>query len=249
MAGRATDADIEGPGVTLTAPPPSNRLAPAGELFDGALQAHAAGLDAGLSAVGSGRTWTLPLERWCAAADGADVAALDRLAAELPIDAAVLDLGCGPGRHSAHLTRRGRRVLGIDTSAAAVLLTRTRGAYAVRADALGPLPDGPPHGPAGWHAVLLLDGNIGIGGDPLLLLCRTRDLLGHDGRVLVELDPAGVTERTTVCLRDRHRTSEHFPWGRLGLDGLVTTACLAGLDVLTTWADAGRQFALLRVTP
>lgn len=119
-----------------------------------------------------------------------------------PADAAVLDLGCGPGRHSAHLARRGRRVVGIDTSPAAVLLTRTRGVHAVRADALGPLPDGPQHGPAGWHAVLLLDGNIGIGGDPLLLLRRARDLLRQDGRVLVELDrggsPSGAQSTSTT---------------------------------------------------
>jgi hypothetical protein len=83
--------------MTRTAPPPRSTPAQAGELFDAALRAHAAG-DAGeLSAVSAGRTWSLPLQRWCAASDGADVAALDRLPAALPADAAVLDLGCGPG--------------------------------------------------------------------------------------------------------------------------------------------------------
>lgn len=234
--------------MTRTAPAPSGAPAPASELFDAALRAHAAGGAAELSAVSGDRSWSLPLEHWCAPADRADVAALDRLEAELPPQAAVLDLGCGPGRHAAHLAHRGVRVLGVDTSPVAVLLTRTRGAHAVRADALGSLPGGPPGGPVGWHAVLLLDGNIGIGGDPLLLLCRVRDLLRHDGRVLVELDPAGVTERGTVHLHDGQRPSAAFPWGRLGRDRLAPTARLAGLDVRATWIDAGRQFTLLDVT-
>jgi hypothetical protein len=41
--------------------------------------------------------------------------------------------------------------------------------------------------------VLLLDGNIGIGGDPHRLLRRVRELLTPTGRLLVELDVDGVT--------------------------------------------------------
>jgi SAM-dependent methyltransferase len=53
-------------------------------------------------------------ERWAAAA--AEVEQVLRL---LGVDsgAAVLDLGCGPGRHSLELARRGFRVIGVDRTA------------------------------------------------------------------------------------------------------------------------------------
>lgn len=41
-----------------------------------------------------------------------------RLAAPLPASAAVLDLCCGPGRHTLELARRGFRVTGVDRTAA-----------------------------------------------------------------------------------------------------------------------------------
>ena len=54
----------------------------------------------------------------------------------------------------------------------------------VRRDVLGPLP-----GEGTWDHVLLADGNIGIGGDPLRLLHRAAHLLRPGGTVLVETDP------------------------------------------------------------
>jgi hypothetical protein len=44
---------------------------------------------------------------------------------------------------------------------------------------------------------VLLDGNIGIGGDPVLLLCRVRDLLAPHGKVLIAPDRSGSSERCT----------------------------------------------------
>ncbi|SCE54965.1 Methyltransferase domain-containing protein [Streptomyces sp. DfronAA-171] len=99
--------------------------------------------------------WLLPLEveRWCAAADRADRAALDRC------EGRVLDVGCGPGRLVAELAGRGRTALGVDVSEAAVAHTGRLGGRAVRRSVFEPLP-----GEGRWGTVLLMDGNIGIGG-------------------------------------------------------------------------------------
>ena len=239
-AGTATPITAPGGAATLTTAPVD-----AAELYDAALQAHAAGRAAALSAVCAAWSCDLPLSRWCAPTDDVEVAALDRLHAVLPGAGAVLDLGCGPGRHGATLARRGLRVLGVDTSPIAVALTRARSVPALQADALGGLPDGWPGGGPGWSGVLLLDGNIGIGGDPLRLLCRVRDLLAPAGRLLVEVDAEGVTDRHAVHLCDGTRTSAPFAWARLGGDDLPGAARIAGLTVLDCWRTAGRAFALL----
>jgi SAM-dependent methyltransferase len=58
-----------------------------------------------------------------------------------------LDLGCGPRRFTASLQQRGFPALGVDTSRAAVELTRQRGGTAIHADLFAPLParNGWPH--------------------------------------------------------------------------------------------------------
>lgn len=223
--------------MTLTALAPADVTAT--ELYDAALQAQRSGAGAELRATCPAWSCALPLRQWCAPVDDLEVAVLDRLRAELPAVAAVLDLGCGPGRHSAYLTGQGLQVLGVDTSRTAVALTRAAGARALVADALGPLPA------ARWQGVLLLDGNIGIGGDPLLLLCRVRGLLAHDGRLLLELDADDVTGRSLVQLCSGARTSAPFAWARLAAEDLSRAAALAGLAVLDRWDTGGRRFALL----
>lgn len=223
------------------------RAVTAGALYDAALLARMAGADATLRATGSARHLPLPLGRWCAPPDRSEVAVLEWLHAQLPDEASVLDLGCGPGRHSAYLAQQGLRVLGVDTSAVALELARARGVDALRADALGRLPACPAGGQegAGWDGVLLLDGNIGLGGDPHLLLCRVRDLLAPAGHLLVELDTDGVTDRRSLHLDDGVTVSEAFAWARLGADSLARHACLAGLRVVAERTVSGRVFALL----
>ena len=87
--------------------------------------------------------------------------------------------------------------LGVDLSAVAQRLCRRRRTPMVRRDVFGPLP-----GEGTWGHVLLADGNIGIGGDPLRLLHRATRLLRPGGTLLVETDATpDLLWRGTVRLR------------------------------------------------
>ena len=142
-----------------------------------------------------GHVRELPMTRWIG---GPDAANHDRLA-----DAQVLrycsqrptlDLGCGPGRFTASLQRRGFPALGVDTSRAAVELTRERGGTAIHADLFAPLP-----AEGCREQILLADGNIGIGGDPVRTLGRAADLLAPGGIVIAEIDPRRPRSVTNCC--------------------------------------------------
>ncbi|MET7982173.1 MULTISPECIES: methyltransferase domain-containing protein [unclassified Streptomyces] len=134
--------------------------------------------------------WLLPLEveRWCAGADAVDLRVLAYC------EGTVLDVGCGPGRLVAELAARGRPALGIDVSEAAVTRTVRLGGQALRRSVFEPLP-----GEGRWGTALLVDGNIGIGGDPAALLRRTAELLSPGGLLIAEtVAGADVDERVDV---------------------------------------------------
>ena len=141
------------------------------------------------SVVGLGdRPEALPVHRWRRDADRDDLELARRTAT-----GHTLDLGCGPGRLTAALARRGHVVLGIDVVREAVDQTLARGASALRRDVFDRLP-----GEGRWQTALLADGNVGIGGDPVALLRRARELIAAAGRVVVELAPARRTARERV---------------------------------------------------
>lgn len=183
-----------------------------------------------------GRLEPLPLDRWLAPADATDIEVLER------VEAPVLDLGCGPGRHLAALRKAGKRGLGVDLSPVAVRLARGRGAQAINGSLWSQIPR------AGtWRTVLLLDGNIGIGGAPILLLRRAGELLAPGGAIVVETDPAGAaTTRVKVRLEAPGVVSEWFRWARVGRDGVAEVAARAGFEVEDVRAFAGRTFVTLR---
>ena len=56
-----------------------------------------------------------------------------------------------------------------------------------------------------WGTVLLLDGNIGIGGDPVRLLRRCADLVRPRGQVLAEVGRDLATDRAPVLRMDTAR--------------------------------------------
>ncbi len=232
--------DVE---TEVHSPSHSSGLIPALDVYDQALAAHLAGLPpVALLVRAVGRSFTrLALHRWCSAADAADRAALDRLRIGLPAGAGVLDMGCGPGRHAGYLHHAGLDVLGVDTSAAAVALTRRAGAAALRADVLGPLPGLS----CRWDGVLLLDGNIGIGGDPRRLLSQAAGLLAPAGRLLVELDPDSVTDCRRLQLSRGGLLSAPFRWARLAAADLEGAAGGLGLAITDVWRQDGRHFSLL----
>ena len=175
------------------------------------------------------------LERWCGEVDAVDLLLLSR--AEGP----VLDVGCGPGRLVAELARPGRSALGVDVASAAVHLTTAAGGAAIRRSVFDPLP-----GEGRWGAVLLADGNVGIGGDPVVLLRRGRRLAQPGGRVLVELEAPGTgcaTVRTR--LERKGEVTPWFDWAHVAVDAVAGPAALAGLRVQDIWHAGGRWFASL----
>ncbi|WP_405941256.1 methyltransferase domain-containing protein [Streptomyces sp. NBC_00207] len=181
--------------------------------------------------------WLLPLEveRWCAEPDAADDTVLARCTGP------VLDIGCGPGRLVAALARLGRTALGVDVTPEAVARTVRAGGSALCRSVFDPLP-----GEGGWGTVLLIDGNIGIGGDPAGLLRRAGELTAPGGCLLVEVATADVDERVEVSVEDGNGgRGTAFRWARLGARALRAEARAAGWTPYDTWQAAGRQFVHL----
>lgn len=189
------------------------------------------------SAAAGGACWSrnhhghrreLPMARWIG---GPQSTPEDRLADEHVLRHCslrpTLDLGCGPGRFTAALQQRGGPALGVDCSAAAVEMTRTRGATAIRRDLFAPLP-----AEGTWDQILLTDGNIGIGGNPVRILRRAADLLAHGGLVIVEIESRGAALCHELL---RWETEQHvghwFPWSRVGAGSLGGIAQAAGLTL------------------
>jgi SAM-dependent methyltransferase len=187
--------------------------------------------------------WLLPLEveRWCARADAVDMDVLEHC------EGAVLDVGCGPGRLVAELAARGLRALGVDVSEAAVVRTVRLGGQALQRSVFEPLP-----AEGRWDTILLIDGNVGIGGDPAALLRRMSQLLSPNGLLIAETVPdSEVDERVTVHVvsitAGTHGTGgPPFPWARLGTPALLRLATRAGWRPERQWTIGGRSFAALR---
>ncbi|MFI1200189.1 class I SAM-dependent methyltransferase [Streptomyces sp. NPDC020883] len=176
------------------------------------------------------------VDRWCAAPDSADRSVLRRC------HGAVLDIGCGPGRLVGALRARGHVVLGIDISHAAVARTEHTGGPALCRSVFDRLP-----GEGLWNTALLMDGNIGIGGDPRALLARIGSLVAPYGTLLVEAAPEDIDERLDVRFDDgRGRLGRPFPWARVGLPALRRKAAATGWQTGDHWTLDDRHFLVLR---
>lgn len=203
-------------------------------LYEGALLGSPEG-HGGLHAVGEdGSRRRLPIARWLGTPDAAEETVLRRAAGP------VLDIGCGVGRHVIALRGRGVRAVGVEISPVAAAIAREGGAEVIQ----GSIFDVDPT--STWATALLLDGNIGIGGDASRLLGRAAGLLAPDGRILVELDaPAGAPPARRVRLEAERAVSDWMPWHFVAADEIDNLAATAGLVVEERWHAGERWFAQL----
>lgn len=152
-----------------------------------------------------------------------------------------IELGCGPGRLVARLIQRGIPALGIDRSATAVRLAGRGGAPALLGDVFEPLP-----AMGLWHTVLLVDGNVGLGGDPLRILGRAVELLARGGRCVAEFD----VETIGICshwvrLESAGEVGPWFRWASVGVDSAAALAAQVGLTLTSVSLISGRVIASL----
>jgi len=205
--------------------------------YDRALRDGRATLElAHVDATGRAATAPIDVARFAAPADEADRSTLDG------VHGAVLDAGCGPGRMVLAAILAGHLALGVDVSAAAVAVARARGLPVLHRSVFDRLPS-----EGAWGAVLLLDGNVGIGGSPAALLARCAALLDAHGRVVVEthVDHDADHAFEGVLHDGAGGRSLPFPWAHLGVRALPAPAASAGLAVRDAWAVGDRSFAAL----
>jgi len=175
-------------------------------------------------------------EVWCGDATVEEMTMLERVLAP------VIDIGCGPARHVMALAARGIPVMGIDAAPSAVALARRKGAAVLERSVFGSVP-----GCGRWGTALLLDGNIGIGGDPETLLRRVHQLLRAEGRLLMETAAPGSTTRS---FRARVETgcgaTTWFPWASVDASDVARLAALSGYELEEIWERGDRWFGSLR---
>jgi glycosyltransferase A (GT-A) superfamily protein (DUF2064 family)/SAM-dependent methyltransferase len=180
----------------------------------------------------SGAVFPLDVAKYAAAPDATDRSILDRCTGP------TLDIGCGPGRLAAELARRGVPSLGVDVTPVALLIARAAGAIALCRSVFDRLP-----GEGRWPHALLIDGNIGIGGDPAALLSRIKALLlPRGGELLVETAIGDLDERHELRFGDQ---GAPVPWASVGSRALIAIAEPLGYRVAANWETAGRSFAVL----
>jgi SAM-dependent methyltransferase len=152
----------------------------------------------------------------------------------------IIDIGCGPGRFVHAAIMAGHLTLGIDISPTAVRIAQEHGLPVLRRSIFQDLP-----GEGTWGTALLIDGNIGIGGDPAALLARCAELVRKDdGRVLVESHREPRRDRifNGVLVDDLQRESLPFPWAEVGSVALRGYARRAGLEPSREWTVRERRF-------
>lgn len=180
-----------------------------------------------------GEVRILPAHRWLGArcpSNGGLVDALDEVFDETVTQMCsgpTIELGCGPGRLVARLFDRGIPALGIDRSATAIRLAGRGGAPALLGDAFDPLP-----GMGRWQTVLLVDGNVGLGGDPRRILRRAAELLHRGGRCVAEFEADAIGIRACwVRLESACDVGPWFRWASVGVDSAATLAAQVGLTL------------------
>lgn len=204
--------------------------------YDRALQGATDALTLADASYGSlhSATSKVDVARFLRSADAADLTVIRRA------DGPVLDIGCGPGRMVKAAILAGHLALGVDVSGAAVAIARSKGLPVLHRSAFEDLPS-----EGAWGTALLLDGNIGIGGDPAAILARCASLVAPGGRILVEAHSEPQHDRSfdAIVLDGRGGRSLPFPWAEVGFGALRRQASLTGLRVAREWRSGERAFA------
>ena len=186
---------------------------------------------------GGGRVVPLPVDRWFGT-----IEAVDRRVLDLVSRGPVLDVGCGPGRHVVALAELGIPALGIDITATAVDVARGRGACVINRSVFDRVP-----ATGRWAYALLLDGNVGIGGAPRVLLRRVWSLLRSGGTAIVELDPPPARRaRRVVHFEFGSVVEPPFVLSVVTVDDISALARSSGFATTGVWCDERRWFATLR---
>ena len=179
----------------------------------------------------------LDVSRWSGQADAVDMLVVARC--EPP----VIDLGCGPGRMVRALTESGRAALGVDISSVAVGLSMKRGGLALRRRIF----DEPLPAEGRWGTALLMDTNVGLGGDVAALLARCARLIVPGGLIICEVDPTATRHQVhTMVLRTPFATSSPIAWSRIGVSALLQVAAPLDLLPVEEWMSGERAFVSLR---
>ena len=132
-------------------------------------------------------------------------------------------------------------MLGIDACAPAVETARRKRVQVLQQSLFDEIPN------AGqWATALLLDGNIGIGGDPVRLLSHVATLLRPGGRALVEVEKPGNSNSTRqVRLEIDDMPGPWFSWTSVQANSLAGITGDAGMSVRDAWRVNDRYFAIL----
>ncbi len=183
----------------------------------------------------NGSVRELEVDRWLNDADAVDLRILGRVCGP------VLDVGCGPGRHVEALTQREIQVLGMDLTPDFVAVAQRSQRPVILHSVFDPVPGG-----AQWNWVLMLDGSIGIGGDPAALLRRVGCLLAPGGQVLIETEPPEQrSERLTMVIQSETSRDSWFDWATVSASDVARVARAAHFVLADRWEDSGRWFAQL----
>jgi SAM-dependent methyltransferase len=152
----------------------------------------------------------------------------------------VLDVGSGPGRLVAHLALLGHPALGLDMSPRAVAVAHERGAPIVHGSVFDTDLDG------SWDTVLLMDGNVGIGGKPRRLFRRVAELLAPGGSLLAEVEGPQVNGGPVTVRVAGPELGPWFDWARVSVAEVGRLAAATGFGLHDSWVAEDRWFVELR---
>jgi SAM-dependent methyltransferase len=117
----------------------------------------------------------------------------------------VLDIGCGGGRHALHLRDQILSVTGLDVSPSALWVAGHRGLSCLVWASVSPVP----FARGSFDTLLLLGGNLGIGGTVAGsrdVLRSLRRLVGSDGRLLASSrNVLGTADPVHLAYHERNR--------------------------------------------